>query len=335
MPYLGESRPPEKSKRGTITSYSDKARARARAFLAKIPDADLLKAFMVTLTYPGNDCPEAIPEAADWKRYKGHLRRFGQEAKRKWNASAVWVLEFQKRGAPHYHLLVFGVEGVRLVEFREWVALEWNRIVGGDLKHLQAGTQCDLTKSSHGARAYLVKYMTKGDQALDDVPVGRYWGKVNRPAIPQAEELVEAVTPAQATVAARVARKWMAKKRWDSSWRRLQARAGKRVEQFGKMGREQFRSMCLHFQRGGTGYSYDNGVGEAFVSAIALLFALTGRHEGRISWPQRPKTRGNCTMNLFCHASDFREALARHPRWKEASPSRTGRNVRRYDLQPY
>lgn len=306
------------SKRGEIKGYSSKAQARARAFLAKIPDSELLISLMVTLTYPGNDCAEAIPDAKEWQIYKNHLRRFGQELKRKWNASAVWVLEFQKRGAPHYHLIVFGVELARLVEFRTWVAEEWNRIVGGDFKHLQAGTQCDIAKSPHGARCYLVKYMTKGDQALKNISVGRYWGKVNQPEIPLAEEKVEEVTQRQAIIAARVARKWTAKQCGNSSWRRFHKLASKRHDCFGRMSLETFRAMCLHFQRGGIFFDYNNGFGEAFVSVLVLLCALSGDHVGKIRWPQKPRTRNNCTMNVFCHASAFRDALARHPGWTEA-----------------
>lgn len=335
-PYRGERSPREESKRGQIKGYSSKARARARAFLAKIPDADMLSALMVTLTYPGNDCPDAIPEAKDWERYKDHLRRFGQETKRKWNASAVWVLEFQKRGAPHYHLLVFGVGEAQMIEFREWVAKEWNRIVGGDAKHLQAGTQCDLAKSPHGARAYLVKYMTKGEQALEGLSVGRYWGKVNGKAIPQAEELVEEITPAQAIIAARVARKWMAKRRWDSSWSRLKSRAGKGNDLFRGMDREQFRAMCLRFNGGKTAYIFDNGCGEAFVSHLALQFALNRTFEKAIQWPQRPRMRDNATLNVFCRASSFMEALKRHPAWNPYAGTeqvaRAQRPVRTYVL---
>ncbi len=334
-PYFGQPLPREECKRGTVKGYSDKARNRARKFLATITDEALEKALMVTLTYPGDDCPEAIPSAEEWTLYKGHLRKFGQNAKRRFGVSAVWVLEFQRRGAPHYHLLVFGIEEDRLLEFRAWVAAEWNRLVGGDSKHLQAGTQCDPTKSPNGARSYLTKYMTKGDQSLEGVEVGRYWGKVNSRAIPQAVETVEELTPEQARIAARVARKWVAKRRWEAAWHRFQNQAAKRFPTFRAMGREEFRKMCLCFQKGGEVYSYKLPNGEGWTSSIFLLYALTGGTRGRFPWPQRPKTRSNCTVNVYCRASAFREALVRHPRWHETRTPLVIRPSRRIDLQPY
>ena len=93
---------------------------------------DVLPLF-VTLTYP-----EIYP--TDSKIYKEHLRRFGIYLRRRYpRAAFIWRLEFQKRGAPHYHLLVYNVPrtGKELRAFRAWLSLTWYHLVdSGDEKHL-------------------------------------------------------------------------------------------------------------------------------------------------------------------------------------------------------
>jgi len=83
----------------------------------------------VTLTYPA-----VYPTKPG--EYKRHLKNFASRMKRVFpQAGFFWRLEFQRRGAPHYHLLVYGVEGTQ-----DWVSAAWYDIVGsGDENHLQCG----------------------------------------------------------------------------------------------------------------------------------------------------------------------------------------------------
>src|SRR5205823_1017705 len=128
--------------RGQINGFSFAARRRLLRLCAEVDrrECRLLPLF-VTLTYPS-----VWPaDPADWKR---QLDRFFHRLKRGWpDAAAIWRLEFQRRGAPHFHLLVFGLEFLPAT----WVAAAWYEIVGsGDLKHLQAGTQVVRVKSWRG-----------------------------------------------------------------------------------------------------------------------------------------------------------------------------------------
>jgi|GEM_PF-6001929 len=103
--------------------------------------------------------------------------------------SFVWRLEFQQRGAPHFHLLLSAPKALHgdadelagfCLNFRSWLAEAWYRIVGsGDVKHRQAGTQCDLLRTFRGAAWYAAKYCTKPDSRKFD-GVGRFWGVVGR-----------------------------------------------------------------------------------------------------------------------------------------------------------
>lgn len=336
-PYVPPAEDPDFSDedeptRGDITEFSADSQRRLKRFLAKIPDAVLSESFMATLTYPGNACPQAIPKREEAEKYKRHLDSFGKSLRRKYpGASVVWVLEFQTRGVAHYHALIFGVPVSDLLEVRAWLAKRWNRIVGGDSDHLKAGTQCDLAKSPGGARNYLAKYLSKGNQAAEGVKVGRYWGKINKAGIPQAEEVVEELTERQCILSLRIARKLAAKRQWEAARTKFQKRAAKSNDAFGDMTGPQFWKMCEAFNRGNTWHSWHNGHGEAGASVLSLKFAIMGDMDKAIRWPRRPRSRNNSTVNLFCNANAFWEALTKHPLWKDEQETKeeTGRGLRK------
>jgi len=90
----------------------------------------------------------------------------------------LWFLEFQKRGAPHIHVLIRGMRVSRVNQ--TWLSETWYRICNtGDIKHLAAGTRLERIRKQDGARHYTVKYAFKMRQKV--VPegyrnVGRFWG---------------------------------------------------------------------------------------------------------------------------------------------------------------
>jgi hypothetical protein len=150
-------------KRGRISEFSA-ASARRLLFCARnFPGLSV----MVTLTYPG-DFP------CDGRTVKSHWRRMRQWFLRHGNPSGLWFLEFQARGAPHFH--VFLPCEVPMKD----VAEAWYAIVGsGDIRHLWAGTRTEALRNPHAAGAYAAKYASKTVQK--EVPegfsdVGRFWG---------------------------------------------------------------------------------------------------------------------------------------------------------------
>lgn len=94
------------------------------------------------------------------------------------NPSYLWFLEFQKRGAPHFHILyTFKV----CQETIDYVSKAWHDIVNCDPnpKHLAAGTRCENVRKANGARRYAVKYACKMKQKsvpLDYQNCGRFYG---------------------------------------------------------------------------------------------------------------------------------------------------------------
>lgn len=88
----------------------------------------------------------------------------------------VWRLEFQKRGAPHFHLLAFlDVPPVQLYQF---VSESWYESCGEiSPEHLAAGTNVQGVKSWRGVMAYAAKYMGKLELLAPGVESpGRFWG---------------------------------------------------------------------------------------------------------------------------------------------------------------
>ena len=155
--------------RGSVTTFTRKSRQRL-AFVAS--NTDIMFTSMCTLTYP-----REFPN--DGKDVKYNLKMFLKELRRKVpGVSILWFLEFQRRGAPHIHLLLRGVRVYRPMQ--EWTSKTWYRICAtGDIKHLAAGTRLERIRKRDGARNYCVKYAHKMVQK--SVPelyrnVGRFWG---------------------------------------------------------------------------------------------------------------------------------------------------------------
>lgn len=148
--------------RGKISSFSRQSVARMVFAFRNMSKPRI----MITLTYPGE-----FP--ADGKKVKRDLDAFKKWLARR-GVSWAWFLEFQERGAPHFHLFT------NLPVKAEKVAQAWFRIVGsGDEKHLRAGTRVEWLRNPDAAGIYAAKYGSKAEQK--EVPdeyqnVGRFWG---------------------------------------------------------------------------------------------------------------------------------------------------------------
>jgi hypothetical protein len=151
----------------------------------------------ITLTYPAQ-----FPDARLAKR---HLDSFFKRLKRRFPQQVVtgfWRLEFQQRGAPHFHLLLFNLPYFPRKELAEI----WRQIVGSDKAPFTRIRKCD-----HWRRAmfYVSKYVAKAGPlggfnslpyltVMGDVinpstgeilltSVGRWWGVVGRKFLPVGE----------------------------------------------------------------------------------------------------------------------------------------------------
>jgi hypothetical protein len=176
--------------RGAVAGFTKASRHRMLQFLQTIDREKCGMPLFVTLTYPG-EWP------GDPRRWKRDLDVWLARLKRAHLAAwAVWRLEPQRRGAPHYHLLVFGLQMLA----KEWLSRTWFEVVGsGDDRHLRAGTQVQRVESWRRVIGYAAKYLAKEVSELPKAwrnGVGRWWGIHRRKLAPREAMEVELQGPA-------------------------------------------------------------------------------------------------------------------------------------------
>lgn len=329
--HVPQLRPQEKRKntkpRGKIKEWSAASRGRLKRFLGTLRREELAHALVVTLTYPAE-----FPAPEDHAVYKGHLHTFQIYLRRKWpSCSGIWKLEFQSRGAAHYHLMLYGLHGVELEAVRTWVRETWYRIAHNGDKHLGcAGTQVDQIKSVGGAVSYLVKYLSKEDQTMPGNFSGRYWGLLNKPALPAVEPLTMEPDEKRANQARRIARKKMQKDVEHSRWKRF---LEKEYKQFSRVGGRMFWE-ALKSVRHGTkqkidadGYPKsrllrwtfkDGGSidcdGEVYYlppEYRIMPFSVDLLRPDVRQLPKRWKARNNDRVRIMCDAAEFMKRIER------------------------
>lgn len=169
---------------------------------AELPD-------FVTLTYPSTFPPV--------ERSKRDIKVFFQRLGRRFPQSGcIWKLEPQQRGAPHFHLLVWGCE---TSELHLWVSRAWYDVAGeGDENHLRfhlgqlAGSRpcVERVRSWRGVWSYASKYLGKTFEVAGwgDAWTGRFWGVVRRENVPFGVEVVLDVSYSDAVRAMRYQRRF-------------------------------------------------------------------------------------------------------------------------------
>lgn len=265
-----------------ITGWSRKSRARMVERLCTLDYSALCPAgrlpAMLTLTYSSKW--EVV--APNGKAVKKHLKALRKRWSRTWNEDlvCVWKLEFQFRGAPHFHLLAAPPHGMTSdgENFRTWLSRSWAEIVAHPdpeefAKHRAAGTGIDWNEGlrSTDPKRVAVYFTKHGSFAAKEyqhcVPEawqqpgkgpGRFWGYWG---LEPATATVE-VSPADAVKAARTLRRWA---RAQGTTRQV---TRPRVEQ--ETGRVRYRNTRVRVKRlaGGRGFVSVND-GAQFASALA------------------------------------------------------------------
>ena len=167
-----------KSIRGKVTVFSRKSRRRLLEFFARTAHTNTPRVFL-TLTYPSN-----MNDAATGK---AHLRAFLERVRRRYpKASAIWRIEYQKRGAVHFHLVFFNLPYWKA----DTIRLVWGEIIGEDNPRIKIET----IRTKRGTTYYVSKYIAKvGNAALVSLSflpyshAGNHWGYFNKSEIPMAE----------------------------------------------------------------------------------------------------------------------------------------------------
>jgi hypothetical protein len=141
----------------------------------------------VTLTYP-REYPED-PEVC-----KNHLKALRKRLQRKCGDFAgFWRLGIQKRGAWHFHLLLFvGPSFGTVGELRRFISSSWYEATGKVSEgHLRAGTRVEAVKKWKQATSYVERYMAKPEAFPKWLETGRIWGVWNEELLSVRWERVE------------------------------------------------------------------------------------------------------------------------------------------------
>lgn len=196
---------------GVIAEWSPRSRARMVETLAGLDYSPMAEPGttpgMVTLTYPGRWW-ECAPTGRDAKVHLEKFRRRFTRAYGFWRG--LWKMEFQRRGAPHFHLYLpvpalapcchragrpCGA-GDCPGSFTTWLSRTWADVVQAPdvdeyARHLLAGTGVDFAARMTDHRRIGVYFLKHGTKTADDkeyqhvVPArwqgdgdgpGRFWG---------------------------------------------------------------------------------------------------------------------------------------------------------------
>lgn len=146
-----------------------------------------VRATFITLTYKGY--PSNAKAKNDLHVFLQHIRRNFQ------SSSAVWRMEYQKRGSVHFHIIAFNLP------YWHWTEIlsTWKRISGQDV----ARVDVRLVRSRKGVMWYVSKYIAKVERGTKKtflvlVPYlnvgrkwrkGRFWGYHNKRSLPLGQKL--------------------------------------------------------------------------------------------------------------------------------------------------
>jgi hypothetical protein len=141
----------------------------------------------VTLTY-SHEYPQ------DPVLCKRHLKALRKRLQREFEPfAAFWRLGIQRRGAWHFHLLLFVESSFGpLKELRHFISSSWHEVTGKVSEgHLRAGTRVEAVKKWKQATSYVERYMAKPEEFPEGLETGRIWGIWNKELLPVSWETVE------------------------------------------------------------------------------------------------------------------------------------------------
>lgn len=201
------------AKRGKITRFSASSRMLLLSKFNSINQKKMVarRCFFITLTYP-----QRFPTPGEAKK---ELQAFRRRFERAYGHHAMfWKVEPQRRGAPHFHLLLCAQADLELAELLKWSAQAWYEIAGReDPAHLswhlgQLGNQnrpcVEQMRDWKAAGIYCGKYCAKVVDAVDGWAFpGRWWGVWHEDLLPVEVDRQD-VSRAVAVRARRVLVKW-------------------------------------------------------------------------------------------------------------------------------
>src|SRR5215217_5346153 len=160
------------SRRNLLRKFASINRTAFRAFEGRV--------ISVTLTYP-NEYPE------DPQLCKNHLKALRKRLQRRFgDFSGFWRMGIQRRGAWHFHLLLFVGPSIGPVgDLRRFISSSWHEVTGKVSEgHLRTGTRVEAVKRWKEATSYVERYMAKPEDFPEGLQTGRIWGVWNGEHLP-------------------------------------------------------------------------------------------------------------------------------------------------------
>jgi hypothetical protein len=174
-------------KRGGVQEFSRASQRRLQTVLSGWQF--LTRPCMLTLTYPAQHAPPKISNRLFRKMFLQRLLRAFP------HLGALWRLEYQIRGAVHYHLIIDGVADEQERQWVErWAKKNWRDCRGAEYSHEKEDVErnrLEWITHEQAAKFYLTKEVGKSIQgnragqgwkenAVEVEHYGRFWGFHNK-----------------------------------------------------------------------------------------------------------------------------------------------------------
>lgn len=167
-------------KRGRIFTFTKRSRFRLFRILSKIDSIDERNCMFFTLTYHYGFKKSPEKFQLDLHNFLTRVRLFDP------GCQYIWRLEFQKRGAPHFHFIFFPNNIYSYSDHKKYIknlSKIWHSISDPDSKaHSKYGFKLDMINNYSKACAYLSKYIAKvNDSFVCHVGFKHYGNSHNLP----------------------------------------------------------------------------------------------------------------------------------------------------------
>jgi hypothetical protein len=190
-------------KRGCVRGMSRKSRKNLLRLCNQLQPSE--NYYFVTLTYQ-------LWEDDNFKLWKRQLDRVFQGLRYHFpESSGVWRLEFQKRKAPHYHILFHIPENPSCQKLKTILRKYWLSALGQDSKAItRYGVKVDQVGNDYkNCALYSAIYSAKDANDRIDIKTGRPWGKYNQTKLPVHAFQAYEMSRVRQTILRRICRKWL------------------------------------------------------------------------------------------------------------------------------
>ncbi|MCK5561933.1 MAG: hypothetical protein KAJ51_15145 [Thermoplasmata archaeon] len=165
---------PKHTTRSKIKTFSKRSRFRLFEAMAKIKTNLTNQPFFVSLTYHYGHQSKENSDKTCLHNFLVSLRDFDK------NVQYIWRIDLQKRGAPHYHLIIFPSPFKKLLS-REYYKIKvcsmWHRIADPkSKKHKDFGADIQNITNYRHACIYINKYLAKVPDNQNIIEKGKHWG---------------------------------------------------------------------------------------------------------------------------------------------------------------